>query len=218
MSGFYKRAVVWLGLNEEYPEDGRASAPSEHSVSEASIGDGEIGTESDVDGAAQRPSPAPRPRQARATPPDGDVASQDPLAVNASRDSAEGSVRVVPLDEPSGIETTPTGGSEKADMSSSTDPTSTGTVRAVPMPATVTPEVIVPQSFNDAQVVGDHFRDGTPTIVNMKTAERDLARRLIDFSSGLCYGLDGQMEKIDRDVYLLTPNGVEVAEAERSIY
>ena len=52
----------------------------------------------------------------------------------------------------------------------------------------------------------------------MQNAERDLARRLIDFSSGLCYGLGGQMEKVARDVYLLTPDDVEVADEDRENY
>ena len=93
-----------------------------------------------------------------------------------------------------------------------------GAVRAVALPKTVKPRVIVPQSFNDAQVVADTFREPKPVIVNMQSAERDLARRLIDFSSGLCYGLGGQMEKVAKDVYLLTPDEVEVADEDRDNY
>ena len=93
-----------------------------------------------------------------------------------------------------------------------------GTVRAVPMAKTTKPQVVIPKSFNDAQDVADLFKDAKPVIVNMQNAERDLARRLIDFSSGLCYGLGGQMEKVAKDVYLLTPDDVEVDDAERERY
>ncbi len=86
------------------------------------------------------------------------------------------------------------------------------------MAKTTKPQVIVPKSFNDAQDVADMYRDLKPVIVNMQNAERDLARRLIDFSSGLCYGLGGQMEKVAKDVYLLTPDDVEVAEEDRDRY
>jgi cell division inhibitor SepF len=66
--------------------------------------------------------------------------------------------------------------------------------------------------------VADAFKDQTPVIVNMQSAERDLARRLIDFSSGLCYGLGGQMERVAESVYLLTPTDVEVDDEERHRY
>ena len=66
--------------------------------------------------------------------------------------------------------------------------------------------------------VADLFREPSPVIVNMQNAERDLARRLIDFSSGLCYGLGGQMEKVAKDVYLLTPTELEVATEDRTAY
>jgi len=95
------------------------------------------------------------------------------------------------------------------------DSSAIGTVRAIAAAKTVKPKVIIPQSFNDAQLVADTFREPKPVIVNMQSAERDLARRLIDFSSGLCYGLGGQMEKVARDVYLLTPDDVEVADEDR---
>jgi len=93
-----------------------------------------------------------------------------------------------------------------------------GTVRAVAAPKTTKPKVIIPRSFNDAQLVADTFREPKPVIVNMQSAERDLARRLIDFSSGLCYGLGGQMEKVAKDVYLLTPDDVEVSAEDREAF
>ena len=41
--------------------------------------------------------------------------------------------------------------------------------------------------------------------MNLETAEREISRRLIDFASGLCYGLNGTMEKVATGVYLLKP-------------
>ncbi len=93
-----------------------------------------------------------------------------------------------------------------------------GTVRPIAMSTTTKPQLIIPKSFNDAQAVADAFKDKTPVIVNMQSAERDLARRLIDFSSGLCYGLGGQMERVAESVYLLTPTDVEVDDEERHRY
>jgi len=77
------------------------------------------------------------------------------------------------------------------------------------------PSVIGPTSFNDAQEVADKFKVNVPVILNLQGVERDLARRIIDFASGLCYGLGGQMERVATQVYLLTPSDVEVSPEER---
>ena len=62
-----------------------------------------------------------------------------------------------------------------------------------------------PRRFDQAQELADKFKDGQPVILNLEAADRDVARRLIDFASGVCYSLDGSMEKIATGVYLLKP-------------
>ncbi len=81
--------------------------------------------------------------------------------------------------------------------------------------ASVKPHSLSPTSFNDAQEVGDHFKVGTPVILNLQGVERDLHRRMVDFASGLCYGLDGDMERVGLHIYLLTPANARVSEEER---
>ena len=90
----------------------------------------------------------------------------------------------------------------------------TSFVRPVPA-ASSKPSVVTPVSFDDAKDVGDCFRGGQAVIVNLQHGSREVARRLIDFSSGLCYGLDGRMERVADHVYLLTPSNVEVSVEER---
>ena len=80
-----------------------------------------------------------------------------------------------------------------------------------PVPSVAKPFAVEPVSFNDAQEVADTFMAGTPVIMNLEGLDRDLARRLVDFASGLCYGMRGQMEKVTTSVYLLTPSNVEVS-------
>jgi cell division inhibitor SepF len=75
--------------------------------------------------------------------------------------------------------------------------------------------VIAPSGFNDAQEIGDKLKANQPVIVNLQTVDRDLARRLIDFASGLAYGLGGQMERVADQVFLLTPTNVEVSAEEK---
>ena len=88
-------------------------------------------------------------------------------------------------------------------------------VRPIPMTSNAKPHVVVPDSFNEAQEVADKFKGGQPVVMNLQGADRDLSRRLIDFASGLCYGLGGQMERVGNQVYLLTPANVEVSADER---
>ncbi len=76
--------------------------------------------------------------------------------------------------------------------------------------------VVAPVGFNDAQEIGDKLKANQPVIVNLQGANRDLARRLIDFASGLTYALDGGMQRIADKVFLLTPRNVEVSAEERA--
>ncbi len=75
--------------------------------------------------------------------------------------------------------------------------------------------VVAPARFADAQEIGDRLKDDQPVIVNLQVVDRDLARRMIDFCSGLAYALSGSMEKVADQVFLLTPSDVEVSPEER---
>ena len=81
-------------------------------------------------------------------------------------------------------------------------------------PSYARPNVVLPHSFGDAQEVADRFKSNQPVIMNLQGLERDLARRLIDFASGMCYGLSGQMDRVAKDVFLLTPADVQVSDDE----
>ena len=74
----------------------------------------------------------------------------------------------------------------------------------------------MPRSFNDAQAIADRYKDGTPVILNLQGADPDLSKRLIDFSSGLTYALNGSMQRVADKVFLLTPRNVEVSAEERA--
>jgi cell division inhibitor SepF len=76
--------------------------------------------------------------------------------------------------------------------------------------------LVVPRSFNDAQSIADKFKDATPVIVNLQSADPELSKRLIDFSSGLTYALGGSMQRVADKVFLLTPRNVEVSAEERA--
>ena len=76
--------------------------------------------------------------------------------------------------------------------------------------------LLAPQSFDDAQQIADRFRSAVPTLVNLQGCEAGLAKRLIDFCSGLVYALDGRLQFAATGVLLLAPRDVELSGDERA--
>ena len=74
---------------------------------------------------------------------------------------------------------------------------------------------IEPRSYGEAQSIADKFKMGQPVIMNLTAADPDLAKRLIDFASGLTYGLDGGLQKVSDRVFMLTPANVDVSAEDR---
>lgn len=72
-----------------------------------------------------------------------------------------------------------------------------------------------PRRFNEAREIGERYRQGIPVIMNLQATEDSTARRLVDFASGLVFGLDGKIELVAQRVYLLTPANLEVSAEER---
>ena len=68
-----------------------------------------------------------------------------------------------------------------------------------------------PRSYNDARTIGEAFRSGTPVIMNLTDMDDADAKRLVDFSAGLIFGLHGAIERVTSKVFLLSPEHVEVA-------
>lgn len=101
---------------------------------------------------------------------------------------------------------------------STTAPARGGTVRPLPNlveQPQVKVHLVMPKNFNDAQIIADKFKGNIPVILNLQSSETDLAKRLIDFASGLTYALDGGMQRVADKVFLLTPKNVEVSAEER---
>ena len=95
-----------------------------------------------------------------------------------------------------------------------------GVVRTITSPrsaptATSTIHRSEPKRFNEARDVADRYKEGSAVIMNLQSTEDSIARRLVDFASGLVYGLDGKIELVANRVYLLTPAEVEVSAEER---
>ena len=74
-----------------------------------------------------------------------------------------------------------------------------------------------PRSYNDARKIGEAFREGTPVIINLSDMDDSDAKRLVDFSAGLIFGLHGAIERVTSKVFLLSPAHVEVTAEEQAV-
>ncbi|MEZ0490687.1 cell division protein SepF [Kineococcus sp. TBRC 1896] len=73
---------------------------------------------------------------------------------------------------------------------------------------------IHPRTYNEAKIIGESFREGVPVIMNLTDMDDSDAKRLVDFSAGLVFGLHGAIERVTNKVFLLSPQNVEVATQE----
>ncbi|MFF8862987.1 Protein of unknown function [Streptomyces sp. 1222.5] len=65
--------------------------------------------------------------------------------------------------------------------------------------------------FGDAREVAETLMAGVPVLLDLSGAEGDVAKRVLDFSTGVVFGLGSGMHRVDRNVFLLTPPGTEVS-------
>jgi len=73
-----------------------------------------------------------------------------------------------------------------------------------------------PTTYNEARTIGEHFRDGTPVIMNLTEMDEADAKRLVDFAAGLAFGLRGTIERVTHRVFLLSPANVQVTAEEKA--
>jgi cell division inhibitor SepF len=73
-----------------------------------------------------------------------------------------------------------------------------------------------PRTYNEARVIGEHFRDGVPVIMNLTEMDDADAKRLVDFAAGLSFGLHGSIERVTAKVFLLSPQDVDVTAEDKA--
>jgi cell division inhibitor SepF len=73
-----------------------------------------------------------------------------------------------------------------------------------------------PRTYNEARTIGEHFRSGTPVIMNLTEMEDADAKRLVDFAAGLIFGLHGSLDRVTAKVFLLTPHNVTVSPQDKA--
>ncbi|GII90327.1 cell division protein SepF [Sinosporangium siamense] len=117
-----------------------------------------------------------------------------------------------------------TGGEQVADAHEREDDTDSGV--PAPRPADRVVErrttdlaritTLHPRTYNEARTIGEHFRDGTPVIMNLTEMVDSDAKRLVDFAAGLIFGLHGSIERVTNKVFLLSPANVEVTAEDKA--
>lgn len=92
---------------------------------------------------------------------------------------------------------------------------------AMPMPAMSGHDgyritTLHPRTYNEARQIGEHFREGTPVIMNLTEMDDVDAKRLVDFAAGLVFGLHGTIERVTNKVFLLSPANVHVTAEDKA--
>lgn len=82
-------------------------------------------------------------------------------------------------------------------------------------PVEIQSDILVVEEFSDARVLADRVRDRVPVVLDMRRTESDLVRRVVDFSSGLIYALDGSMRRVGDGLVLVLPPRVTLSRDEK---
>lgn len=87
---------------------------------------------------------------------------------------------------------------------------------AAPLDAAYRIITLQPRSYNEARTIGEHYRAGNPVIINLDDMEEGERKRLVDFASGLVFGLHGTIERVSLKVFLLSPANVNVSTEDKT--
>ena len=181
-----KRAAAWLGLvtDDRYADD------DPHGIER-------------TEGISRDELLEPTGRPANVTP----LETRRPVPANLPISTAPASAAPAPAVPAS------TAPASTAPAPAAAPPAAAGVGGPAPQPRTADISRIVtvhPRTYNEARTIGEHFRDGVPVIMNLTEMEDVDAKRLVDFSAGLIFGLRGTIERVTSKVFLLSPQNVSV--------
>ena len=70
--------------------------------------------------------------------------------------------------------------------------------------------LVKPERFENASEIADHLKDKRTVVLNLESTNKDIARRLVDFLSGVAYAGEGKIKKIAANTYIITPYSVDL--------
>ena len=87
------------------------------------------------------------------------------------------------------------------------------TSKIVNFQASVQMEVVViqPTTYEEAVDICDHIKSKKPVIINLETLDRSIAQRIMDFVSGSCYTLNGNLQRVTHNIFIIAPENVDIA-------
>ncbi|MGN0948322.1 cell division protein SepF [uncultured Megasphaera sp.] len=95
---------------------------------------------------------------------------------------------------------------------------SSGVGYAAPQEKPLRMVIVEPETFDDAQSIADYIRDRKPVVINFESTPDDIAKRVVDFVSGATYALDGNIQKVGKEIFLCVPSNVTVDHGKRDDY
>ena len=70
--------------------------------------------------------------------------------------------------------------------------------------------LVKPERFENASEIADHLKEKRTVVINLESTNKDIARRLIDFLSGVAYAGEGKIKKVAANTYIITPYHVDI--------
>ncbi len=71
--------------------------------------------------------------------------------------------------------------------------------------------IIKPECYEDAQEICDQVKSKKPVVVNLEKVEYPIAQRIMDFLSGTCYSLDGTIQRVANNIFIIAPENVDIS-------
>lgn len=71
--------------------------------------------------------------------------------------------------------------------------------------------VVNPQTYDEAKDISDYIKSKKPVVVNLETMNSQVAQRVMDFLSGSCYSMNGNIQRVTKNIFVLAPDNVDIA-------
>ena len=100
----------------------------------------------------------------------------------------------------------------KSSVNESAAPSKVSGNKVVSIPATTQLKVVLvkPENFEDASGIADHLNEKRTVVLNLESTNKEIARRLVDFLSGVAYANNGQIKRVANSTFIITPYNVDV--------
>jgi cell division inhibitor SepF len=218
-----RKAGVWLGLVEEdddraYDDRGYRESPYRDRDRDRYSGDRYADEFADEDDEVEEERSVPRARTERSR-------ISDRLSARADLDDHDrvdrgerASVRSITRSTPAADSTTSSGYATRDNLALAAQPVHQPVAHPRPAEEEQRYQITTlhPTTYREARTIGEHFRDGTPVIINLTEMDEGDARRLVDFAAGLAFGLRGTIERVTNRVFLLSPANVQVTAEDKA--